>query len=521
MAIESVIHRIPGLSRHYLYLNNDFIISRPVSFFDYFRPVVVGDEVRFVPAVLVGHVKEYRCKGRERYKDMCFPSGFSWSSEVFINNLWLLKNVFRRDNVPFTLGFVHSPQMIDRLHMARMASEPALRQEICATRGTRRRNSGNLLYGYPFTYYTLWLHHNRDIDAAFAALMASSANDNTLPSIEDSTGRPQRTLWVYLRDEAHYNSNFVGSSESQPSPIKDLWGNIALAAAGGKDGAEVLLPTDELLLMDPANGEVTLRAYSSTSPEITNVAKSSRAFGSTDHWLFDVIASLAEPAWNLEPSIRYYFAMVRSKRAAMMHLQDLMPRFGKVLSVALNDDLPTTRDLPHPYFNISQLLVSELCTTMTEKRFVSAVRAGRSELEDVTKRYQSVILNLTENMPPFNATLASAKGLSAVIDFEFPTLHTPRRLSIEANAKVFVERMFEAISGMCKVGAARLALRKVEQAICTIPVEAEVLLAKPSDANSFIYGSRQLVQGFSRASVGDPEGEYSRLIPPWEHLIAD
>lgn len=39
--IEAAIHRIPTLSRHYLYLNNDMALARPVSFFDLFQPFVV------------------------------------------------------------------------------------------------------------------------------------------------------------------------------------------------------------------------------------------------------------------------------------------------------------------------------------------------------------------------------------------------------------------------------------------------------------------------------------------------
>ena len=38
-AIESVLHRIPGLSRFFVYFNNDMLWGRRVSFFDYFRPI--------------------------------------------------------------------------------------------------------------------------------------------------------------------------------------------------------------------------------------------------------------------------------------------------------------------------------------------------------------------------------------------------------------------------------------------------------------------------------------------------
>ncbi|CUI11839.1 membrane-associated protein, putative [Bodo saltans] len=38
-AIESVLHRIPGLSRFYVYFNNDMLWGRQLSFFDYFRPL--------------------------------------------------------------------------------------------------------------------------------------------------------------------------------------------------------------------------------------------------------------------------------------------------------------------------------------------------------------------------------------------------------------------------------------------------------------------------------------------------
>jgi hypothetical protein len=38
-AIESTLHRIPGLSRFYVYFNNDMMWGRQLSFFDYFRPL--------------------------------------------------------------------------------------------------------------------------------------------------------------------------------------------------------------------------------------------------------------------------------------------------------------------------------------------------------------------------------------------------------------------------------------------------------------------------------------------------
>ncbi|KAK7198121.1 hypothetical protein NESM_000768500 [Novymonas esmeraldas] len=38
-AIESGLHRIPGISRFFLYLNNDMIVGRRLSFFDLFRPL--------------------------------------------------------------------------------------------------------------------------------------------------------------------------------------------------------------------------------------------------------------------------------------------------------------------------------------------------------------------------------------------------------------------------------------------------------------------------------------------------
>lgn len=39
LAIESVLHRIPGISRFFWYFNNDMMIGRPVSAFDLFRPL--------------------------------------------------------------------------------------------------------------------------------------------------------------------------------------------------------------------------------------------------------------------------------------------------------------------------------------------------------------------------------------------------------------------------------------------------------------------------------------------------
>lgn len=38
-AIESVLQRIPGLSKYFVYFNNDMLWGRQISFFDYFRPM--------------------------------------------------------------------------------------------------------------------------------------------------------------------------------------------------------------------------------------------------------------------------------------------------------------------------------------------------------------------------------------------------------------------------------------------------------------------------------------------------
>jgi hypothetical protein len=47
-AIEACLHRIPGLSEHYLYLNDDFLLGREVSPEDFFTPAGLA-KVRLSP----------------------------------------------------------------------------------------------------------------------------------------------------------------------------------------------------------------------------------------------------------------------------------------------------------------------------------------------------------------------------------------------------------------------------------------------------------------------------------------
>ena len=130
-AIEMCLHRIPGLSRHFLYLNDDFFLGRDVSPDDFLTPgggqVIFLDEYPLPADPHHGPARERACA----------------YTQSLLNARWGLPATPRRN-------LAHTPQAYDRDVLFRLES---LFQDEFRQTATHRFRSGddlamNVLYGY-------------------------------------------------------------------------------------------------------------------------------------------------------------------------------------------------------------------------------------------------------------------------------------------------------------------------------------------------------------------------------------
>lgn len=124
-AIESQIHRIPNLSRHYFYFNNDMLLARPVSFFDYFQPFVVDPKitgqrpvVRWLPTIMPDSIQPVTCMRGSSGRN-CKTN----TDELLDRQVGLMRDAFVSNgknsgggNIgsSVTLYYSHLPHLIDR-----------------------------------------------------------------------------------------------------------------------------------------------------------------------------------------------------------------------------------------------------------------------------------------------------------------------------------------------------------------------------------------------------------------------
>ena len=134
-AIESVLHRIPGLSNYFLYLNNDFLLGR-----DVLRSDFITDDGAYVRYQDWGFVAPPKCRsvllrsrglGTPPDDDMFLPC----RNEV---NGWDLVLAIHYWGYPITHWFVHMPHLWERRVL--YAVEATLAPHLAVTRRSRVRN---------------------------------------------------------------------------------------------------------------------------------------------------------------------------------------------------------------------------------------------------------------------------------------------------------------------------------------------------------------------------------------------
>jgi hypothetical protein len=185
-SIEWCLHRIPGLSRYFVYLNNDMLIGRPLHLAHLFKQYELSAAAR--PKV---HVAESCITPISTYSTST-PVPPDWyelaqsaadisvqDSDVFqglkkATGVYLLRLVDEllrysstpinstgharkrlAETVPTLLDFAHAPILYDRLALESLQQVPLLRNAIEATISTHRsqRNSSDLLL--PFLYLNM------------------------------------------------------------------------------------------------------------------------------------------------------------------------------------------------------------------------------------------------------------------------------------------------------------------------------------------------------------------------------
>eukprot|EP00744_Colponema_vietnamica_P016785 GILI01023571.1.p1 GENE.GILI01023571.1~~GILI01023571.1.p1 ORF type:complete len:705 (-),score=111.84 GILI01023571.1:84-2198(-) len=397
-AIESVLHRIRGLHRHYIGLNNDFMFGRQVSFFDYFQPQVVwvprstsengtqndGDlnstdmsssvdkpVVKWLPII---HTTEmYFTQPRSgRWKDYFSPSS--------LNMINFVAAMTGPDPLGFIFEDTHIPHMYDKLVMGRMLIEPSLRERLCFTRGSRERKLLAVPPFHTYQHFTYLWRHGWGPDAVRRAtyeLFPSSYHKypTTRPGpvapFTDSLGRRRTALWNYLKAVADGADGGAPDADDQfgfpvtssaPSPILSslqfLFHTLPKILNTGKP--RVLMLPVRLSQDGATNREEAINAtvWSHTKPSFGSHAVA------YDHWVFDVYRLLRQPALTLVTSNKVFFGMGENAAAISEHIRTIQRNKGKTLFITENDDLPGGSRLPSSagiFRNMSRMTIAEIC----------------------------------------------------------------------------------------------------------------------------------------------------------------
>lgn len=134
--IASFLTRIPGLSRRFLYINDDTLFDRPVCLADF---VDNNGRLRLYPRLRIA------CSSAQRHRDDISP----WNASVAHAN-YLLDSAFgteRRNDVN------HVPLFIDKHHWEDMLERWP--DDFYQTRHSRFRAKYNIPHGHFYPYYLL------------------------------------------------------------------------------------------------------------------------------------------------------------------------------------------------------------------------------------------------------------------------------------------------------------------------------------------------------------------------------
>ena len=243
-AIETAIHRISGLSRFFVYFNNDMFLGRHLSFFDYFRPLStwrqrqreaalppscssnassapgrvtvmfeplfyfenVEDRQEFYAVKQFASADDYNEKkiqskdeaSRSNRSDTCSAVPVRANAVFAVRQrmgsrrdfLRHLSNFNKRLMFDRIVGgwpshsFAHYPRLMDRLVLHEM-QEVDFADVSKLTRGHRMRSKESLWTTYLYQYYALG--HRRAVDAAFvvAAGLWQRPQWNDINSVND------------------------------------------------------------------------------------------------------------------------------------------------------------------------------------------------------------------------------------------------------------------------------------------------------------------------------------------------
>lgn len=392
-AIESVLHRIKGLGRHYIYLNNDFMLARPVSFFDFFQPHVLwtltgSAVVRWLPALQSCSVLFGGGVGDRRLRNSLAPKE--------LNTITFVGKMVGSDPLGFAITFSHVPQMYDKLQVMRMMVEPSIRKTVCNTRGSRQRSEDNIPSMYSYQHFALLWRQGWGPDAAKRAIISIfpqeygrlSRSSGSLEPFTDSLGRRRSQLWDYLEalhraakenppTALHMNDFiFKKATSSFPTNFTDNHARVLEALSSiitlvpgvteRRMGEKIALPTSISQLLTMENVQYQNVQYQ--PEEMIHVNPKSRSEGSPktyDHWVIDLYRHLKQPVITLGESQKAFFGMAEDVPRTQQHIRTVQKLKGKVLFVTENDDLPPGSRDPSPsgiFGQLSKMAISYICT---------------------------------------------------------------------------------------------------------------------------------------------------------------
>ena len=388
-AIESVLHRIPGLSRFFVYFNNDMLWGRRVSFFDYFRPisaerqrhreerlrrmgcggVVPTDNetrvtVMFEPIL---YFENTEGPGECGVKST-FPVAQAVHEHAAVTKA--LSHTLSADNtsphipcdaVPLRAASMYGFMCRQRVDVPRGPGRPFVVSKAELWRRFVNFNKAVLfrrIDGYWPTHS--FAHIPRLMDRQLQQQMEERDFADIARATRGTRNRETRVFWTTYAF-AYYALSHRRALDAEVEVEMGRWNRRDINVTD----ADVLPPLGPLV--DYKNGElplehqfnpdlaaVALQAATQPPPGATQNASvikellGSAAFVSASHSLNFGLVKL-----DRKPGM-YYFCMMRSAVALRKCLNELVDRMQ--LFVTVNDDIPRIPLYPRPGFNVVDLM---------------------------------------------------------------------------------------------------------------------------------------------------------------------
>ena len=195
LAIETVLHRIPTLSNHFLYFNNDVLIGRPLAFDPTFVAAGLSNTTEYIQYYdwKTGIERNYMCRQQLSQNVIQNNKQLFYLCTRFVSfyfDMVLAQQFWHQPFIPY--WFAHIPHLWERrvlFDIERTMNDPHLKQ----TRQTKFRDPNTDITMH--LQYESWLIQHQHLPGEYK-VKAISASDHRTPNLD--TGRPSEPFYTYV-----------------------------------------------------------------------------------------------------------------------------------------------------------------------------------------------------------------------------------------------------------------------------------------------------------------------------------